>query len=822
MIRGDLFGNLCYNVYCIEKAYIVLLIIPIFFVLLFFIYKNLIKFRNDAEKKRFKKRKKWLRFFVLITRTLVILMMLFSMALPFTTEETVTHGDEIINLLVDSTDSMGVFDAGLLEEVKEKLQGDMALDMSQISSGKRSELGEGILRKMQGNDNLLLLTDGNNHFGKSLLDVGLYSRISDTRLFAVDIEPRENDAYVEIFGPGETIADTPNRFRVKVSYIGGQPEFTLQIYIDDKLEFSGKNIFEKEILKTFGEGYHKIMAKIIVVDFFEQNNIFYKTVKAVPKPTIVFVSGKSSLMKDGLKDIYELKSFSSLPNDLSKYSAVVIDDIPYSSLKSRIDDLTGFLLDGNGLVFIGGRKSFDKGGYKETLIESMLPVKMGTGKIIEPLKHNIVIALDISGSFGDFSFKSSSEHSTLDLGKGMVVKMIEGFRDDISVGLVAFTELGKIISEPIELKDNRPGLIQNIKTLYGLKGAGTSIEQGLFMAELALEKVKGTKNVILISDGKEPGRIGENPATIRRVRRMAEKGIKIFTVGLPSLEKGRKSIDKESMSRIAALGNGNYFEPTEYQFLNVFFGKPEEKEKIFSGSSNLAVMDKEHFITKDLDLNARITGVNFVIPKLGARSLIFTGDGNPVLNSWNFGLGRVITLATDDGGQWAGDLLKKENSMLITRIINYAVGNPEKDKELSIDAKDSYLGEESEIFVRSEKYPISQKLTFTKQGENIYKASFTPDKEGFYQFFDSIVAINPPREYYDLGVDPELKDMVEISGGRILKIDDNDVIEQIKSLSERVEMKRKDLKLYPLGIALVIFIIELIIRKMYEHKKYKG
>ncbi|MCK5139601.1 MAG: VWA domain-containing protein, partial [Thermodesulfovibrionia bacterium] len=513
------------------------------------------------------------------------------------------------------------------------------------------------------------------------------------------------------------------------------------------------------------------MAKIIVVDFFEQNNIFYKTVKAVPKPTIAFVSGKSSLMKDGLKDIYVLKSFSSLPNDLSKYSAVVIDDIPYSSLKSRIDDLTGFLLDGNGLVFIGGRKSFDKGGYKETLIESMLPVKMGTGKIIEPLKHNIVIALDISGSFGDFSFKSSSEHSTLDLGKGMVVKMIEGFRDDISVGLVAFTELGKIISEPIELKDNRPGLIQNIKTLYGLKGAGTSIEQGLFMAELALEKVKGTKNVILISDGKEPGRIGENPATIRRVRRMAEKGIKIFTVGLPSLEKGRKSIDKESMSRIAALGNGNYFEPTEYQFLNVFFGKPEEKEKIFSGSSNLAVMDKEHFITKDLDLNARITGVNFVIPKLGARSLIFTGDGNPVLNSWNFGLGRVITLATDDGGQWAGDLLKKENSMLITRIINYAVGNPEKDKELSIDAKDSYLGEESEIFVRSEKYPISQKLTFTKQGENIYKASFTPDKEGFYQFFDSIVAINPPREYYDLGVDPELKDMVEISGGRILKID---------------------------------------------------
>ncbi len=551
-------------------------------------------------------------------------------------------------------------------------------------------------------------------------------------------------------------------------------------------------------------------------DFFEQNNVFYKTVKAVPKPKILFVTESKSVMEEGLKDIYELKVESTLPSNLDSYSAIMINDLHYSKIKSRIDDLTGFLLEGGGIVFVGGRHSFNKGSYGDTLLEYLLPVKMGTGKIVSPLKHNIVIILDVSESFSDFGYKKGSSNTALDLGKGLAVKMIDGFRDDIDVGLVAFASIGQIVSKPVELKDNRQTLTNMIERLG--RGEGTSIDQGLIMAEYALEGVKGTKNAILISDGKM-GHLKLPSAPQRIAERMAEKGIKIYTVGLPS-ELYDLDINRDLMKKLASIGNGNYFEPEDYQYLNVFFGKPEEKEKVFSGSSNLAIMDKDHFITKDLDLNARITGVNFVVPKLGAKSLIFTGDGNPILNSWNFGLGRVVTLATDDGREWAASLLKRENSMLITRIINYAVGNPERDKEIYIDAKDSFLGEGSEILVKSDKYPVSKDLTFTKEGENLYRAEFNAEEEGFYQFFDSIIAVNPSREYYKLGPNSELKDMVETSGGKIVGLDE-DLGEQIKSLSERKQIKRKDLKIYPLAIVLIIFLIELIIRKIYEHKQFK-
>jgi hypothetical protein len=810
-------GLYCYNQYCIENPLVLLIAIPVLILLIFLIYRDFLKFRTKEEKKEFRKKKKLYRLVILFTRLLILFMIVVSLADPFTVEEVKSYGDPKIKLLVDSSRSMEVYNSELVENIKKRIESEYVVELSQISSGTTSELGEGILRNIEGNDNLVILTDGNNNFGKSLADVGIYARLSNSRLFAIDIEPEKNDAYVRIKGPSETIAGTPTRFNVNVEYVGAQPSFTLQIYIDGSLEFSGQNVYEKEVLKVFSEGYHEITAKIMLEDHFEQNNMYYKSVKSVPKPKIAFVSSKSSPLEQGLNSIYEFSKVSSLPKNLNSFSAVVLNDVPYSKLENGIDDLTGYLLDGSGLVFIGGTNSFDKGDYEGTLVESMLPVKIGTGKVIAPLKNNIVIVLDVSESFSDFSYKSGGDQTALDLGKGLAVQMIDDFRDDISVGLVAFATLGKIISEPVELLDNRDMLINELERLGS--GEGTKIDQGLIMAEVALEQVKGTKNVILISDGKM-GHDKEPHAPLLVAERMAEKGIKLYTVGLPS-ELYDVDINREYLAELAATTGGSYFEPTESQYLNVFFGKPEAKERVFSGSSNLAITDRDHFITQDLQLNARITGINFVLPKLGASSLIFTGDGNPVLNSWNFGLGRVVSLATDDGTEWAGELLSSENSLLLTRMINYAVGNPEKDRDLYISLSDGFIGEDNEIVVRSDKFPVSDVLTFKKEGDSLYSASYPADAPGYYQFFDAILAINPEREYYSLGWNEELNEMVDISGGKILKLDDMDIFEELKTYSERTELERKDLKFYPILAALIIFFAELIIRKVFEYKNIK-
>jgi len=383
----------CYENYCVEKFYLLLLIIPLFFILLYFMYKDFIKFNDPEGKKKFRKRKKGLRLSMLITRTLIFFMLLLAFANPYTAEETTTHGDPVVKLLIDNTESMDIFDPELVDKIKEKFQGKVPIEISQISSGKRSELGEGIIKRIQGNDNLLIVSDGNNNHGKTLLDVGVYAGISDTRLFAIDSKPVRNDAYVRIIGPSETIKGTQNQYKVMVDFVGAQPSFTLQVYIDDRLEFSGENVFERNIYAGFSEGYHKITAKIIIKDYFEQNNEYYMTVKTVPKPKILFVSRKESPMKEGLSNIYEMTVVSKLPGNIEKYQAIIFNDISHIEIENKVDDLTGYLLDGAGIIFIGGGYSFDKGDYEETLLESLLPVKMGAGKIVDPLKNNIVIVL---------------------------------------------------------------------------------------------------------------------------------------------------------------------------------------------------------------------------------------------------------------------------------------------------------------------------------------------------------------------------------------------------------------------------------------------
>ena len=811
---------ICYQGYCLERPGLLLLGIAIFFVLLFFLQKDLVKFRTKAEQEQFRKRKKGLRLFVLFTRSLMALLLLTAFARPFTSVMSENHGNQVIKVLVDDSASMGVFPENTLDTVKKGLQG-KPLDIIQVGAGERSALGDGILRAVQAGDNLLLISDGRATEGKDVLDVAAYAASLDTRIFALKIAPDKTDAWVTIAGPSDTIEDTTNSFKVRVEHVGSIPSFTLQVLIDDQLVATAspndmKKIergYEKEILQRFGTGTHSIAAKIVTDDLFSQNNIFYKSVKSIERPDVLFIASGASPIEPGLKEIYDLTTSSTLPPNFARYDAVVFDDAPFSTAEPHIDGLTGYLLNGGGLFFIGGLNSFDQGEYKGTLLESMLPVSIGAGKVMSTQDHNVIIVLDVSESQAAFSFKKGSEETALDFGKGIALKIADQFRDDVSVGLVAFASVGQLVTSPAPLAENRENLKYDITHLG--KGQGTDLAQCLLWAGIALDQVKGSKNIILISDGKM-GKMDIPTGPKLMAQKLASKGVRIYTVGIPSqLYAGDTDINRPHLRLLANIGGGNYFEPSEFQYLNVFFGKPEAKDQIFSGSSNLAILDRDHFITQDLDLNARITGINFVTPKVGARNLIFTGDGNPVLNTWNFGLGRVVTLATDDGKQWAGELVSRQNSQLLTRSINYAVGNPEKGKELQIDVKDSYVGEGSEIRVKSLKYPTSKELTFSKQGEDLYVATFQPDKPGFYRFFDAVVAVNAPREYFNLGTAPELEQAAKLTGGGMVELGKG-LAEQLATASKRTEEQRLDLSFWPLGAALVIFIIELFIRKRQE------
>ena len=64
------------------------------------------------------------------------------------------------------------------------------------------------------------------------------------------------------------------------------------------------------------------------------------------------------------------------------------------------------------------------------------------------------------------------------------------------------------------------------------------------------------------------------------------------------------------------------------------------------------MVNKNHYITSDLDINGTITGFNDVTPKPGAQKLVAMTDGKPVLTAWRYGLGRAwpFPRTMDPGG----------------------------------------------------------------------------------------------------------------------------------------------------------------------------
>jgi hypothetical protein len=297
------------------------------------------------------------------------------------------------------------------------------------------------------------------------------------------------------------------------------------------------------------------------------------------------------------------------------------------------------------------------------------------------------------------------------------------------------------------------------------------------------------------------------------VRQASARAIKTYVVGVGLKEKQ----ETEFLSDMAAIGQGIYFPANAQNSLKILFGKPDKEDEEFF--NRLSVLDSVHFITYDLELDAVISGYNYVIPKPAARLLITTNKNIPILVVWRFGLGRIISIATDDGSKWAGEILTKKNSKLITRSVNWAIGNLGRKKDFDVRIMDTTLGRETYVDVISNNLPEHEKLFFAKTDVNTYRAKFIPSTTGFFNFLGADVAVNYNLEYANLGINKEFISLVNSTGGSVFEKDDLDsIIDFVIEKSRRIKIESTNFVWPFVLIALTLFLIEIFIRRLWENK----
>ncbi len=784
--------KLAYNYF--EYPFVILLAIPLIILALWILNKEFIKIKEDPD---VKKQKRIARKVMTFTRSLIILFLCIALAAPYIQHEKVIQGDIFIKLLVDNSTSMELFEE-VAPELAKRLEKRLTVEEKTIATGERSELADAVLNNLEPGQSIVLVSDGNNNFGANLGDVAFFATKLNATINAISLKPKEQDSGVAILGPSKTMSEVDNTFSILITDVGNPAPVHLIVTLD------GETVFDEvtsnpitEITRKLSEGYHQMIARIETNDYFPENNIFYKTIKVVPKPRIAYVSQTESPMKVILNELYKVDTVSSVPSNLKDYYALAINNMPKTDLDSATDRITEFVADGNGLVTLGGSNSFDNGGYKNSIFETILPVFVSTpGK--KEGEISVVVIIDISGStgveFGKFK-------STADFEKAAAIGIYKDLRLDIRLAIIAFNTQAYLISEPSFVYE-KVGLENRLERLRF--GGGTLMQAGILKAMSMLIQMGGSKNIILMSDGKTQS----SGAALEAAKLAANEGIRMYTVGVGP------TTNEELMIQLSEIGNGVYFRATEETRLRILFGDSEEEEPT-GGTLGLTVLNQNHFITQGYDPRANIHGFNQVVPKTTARLLLTTSTGEPILTVWRVGLGRVAAWSTDDGREWSGDVLKKVNSKIIARMFNWAIGDPDRKASSYIDARDTIINEPTEVTIKSDTPPQAQGVTFYKIDEDLYSAAMTPTSVGFQKVSGAIFASNYPREYGGLGFNPELSKIVLSTGGRIFEPDDIDgLVQHTKTRARRI-INTKDSLGWPFVLAaIILFLIEIFIRRL--------
>ncbi|MBA1343386.1 MAG: hypothetical protein C5S52_07300 [ANME-2 cluster archaeon] len=773
-----------------------------------------------------KSRKKLL----ILSRMVVAALIIIALASPYTiTTQTISDPHPSITVINDQSSSMDLFNRSVADAVCDSIHERNPTSQIRSFSGDQSPIGDKIMQYARGNDHIVLVSDVNSNYGRELADaVSVVSR-SNTTVYVVAQTPTRNDASVEIVGSKTVIIGNKNVFGIVVAQAGTHLLYDLVVKVDGEVVYQSEidqneRIKVRKIPHTFDTlGSHVVSAEIAPKgggsDYRSANNVFKKAVYVVPKPEVLLITDVQSNLRDIVCDQYDARISTHL-SELDDTKAVILDNRYLDSLPAgEIEMLQDFVGDGRGLVVAGGDRSYDRGGYLDSEFEKILPVKSYPSEYYG--RNDVVIVMDVSDStLSDIIVDTGV--TFLDYEKALAIYMVDDkeFRDDY-VGVVAFGGDAYTISGLVYLgNDQTRELLKDTIRTKTPKGQATTLDQGLSLAEEMLANSAGAKDVILMSDGNIDEGIYESSLTV--ATRMNDKNVRLHFIHVMSSPTSVRSKYEKLADAVGAM----YYPTTYPKSININTDQPDAEPTPTpppeeAGTYAVSVFDTNHFITRDLELSGTITGYNDVTPKLGAKKLVATGDGKPVVCAWRYGLGRVVSWSTDNGNEWSSSLYTENNSQLISSTINWAIGDPRPEVGMVIEADDIFFGESSQVTITSDTMPSlnfgGSSLDISRIAENTYTTEIDLGEQGVYYLSDYGIAVNYPLEYRDVGMNPDAEKIIQSYGGRVYNESEvGMLLSDVRRKSVRTVCEPVDQKIPFILAALALFLIEVIGRRVRE------
>lgn len=471
----------------------------------------------------------------------------------------------------------------------------------------------------------------------------------------------------------------------------------------------------------------------------------YSVVEAAPKVLVISgrrtnVSGFTDLLNAAGCD-YSTVSALNAPDDIQAmldYKSIIlvdtyIDDLP----EGFLENLETYVKDyGCGFVCCGGEDSFALGGYRDTVLETVLPVDMELRGVNEMPSMAMVMVIDHSGSM--LGATDTAGASNLDVAIKAATVAVDNLRDSDYVGVLTFDDK---YDWQVELTqaDEKQAIKDEIKQIS--EGGGTTIKPALKEAYNAISKSDASvKHVVLLTDG-----MGETADFSDVIKAYADSGITLSTVAV-----GEES-DRRLLENLADECGGRYY----YSDLSSDIPRIFAQEVFLGGDSFIQNGDfalavrSGHELTTGLFAEGwpLVYGYISATPKTASSSIITSAEkDDPILTVWQYGLGRTVAWNSDVTGEWSGALVGKEDYVqLWKRIVDYSTGNANMGED-RVDVVTA--GEMTEVVYRTDDYTGATEILATviepegNAGEvklyatapGKYEAEISTPQTGLYHF----------------------------------------------------------------------------------------
>jgi uncharacterized membrane protein len=506
---------------------------------------------------------------------------------------------------------------------------------------------------------IVVLSDGNETRG----DATGAAQVAATDGIGIDYVPlrgREataEAAVVSLEAPDETRVEQPFDLRGTIESTVAQSgtidvdrDGVLLKQVPVRLEKGENRIVISD--KLAASGLHRYRATLRVGrDGDNRNNVgtAFTAVKGRPRILVAQSHPERTELATALKrrgwevDLRGPGGVPSRPEEFAAYDAVVFNDFNASNLTDRQMKLTQSAIRdaGVGFAMVGGEDSFLPGGWYGTPVAEALPVDLNIRQRKSFPSTSVAIMVDASGSMGmiedgfpKIRLAAQAAEQTVKLLSPMDRVAVAGSSDGIEFVV------------PMQKLNDKGAVAGQLRKL-DINGGGIYIRPTMDKAEQVLNaETTKVRHHILLADGNDSE---DQDGALGVALRMHENKI---TTSVVAIGDGK---DVAFLKQLAAAGGGRFYLAKRAGQLPAIF---TQDTAIMSRSA----IEEGAFLPRLVAGEEILRGIDATPPLLAycltdrrplARTSMLTKKDDPLLASWQYGLGASLAFTSDATARWA-------------------------------------------------------------------------------------------------------------------------------------------------------------------------